>query len=57
VVKAGRTRLRHDGKKAAMEELSVGQAVHLYYKKELGEFVVTELSWKSPTLKEAHPKV
>jgi hypothetical protein len=52
VVKAGRTRFRRDGKTAVPEQLTVGQTIQLYYRKELGKWVVTEILWKSvPTSK------
>ncbi len=49
VVQEGRTRLRQDGKQATLGQLLVGQAVQVYYKKELGEWVATEVSWKAAT--------
>ena len=45
-IKAGRTRVKEDGKKAALENLKVGQAVRVYYRKEMGVWVATEVSWK-----------
>jgi hypothetical protein len=45
-IKAGRTRLREDGRKAEMERLKVGQPVRVYYRKEMGVWVATEVSWK-----------
>ena len=47
VVKAGRTRLRQDGRKATFESLRVGQPVRIYYRKEIGVWIATEVSWKS----------
>ena len=41
----GRTRLRHDGKPAALGDLTPGQVVHLYYKLEMGRQVATEVTW------------
>jgi len=49
VLKAGRTRLRRNGKQATIGQLEVGQAVRVYYRKESGEWVATEVSWKAPT--------
>ena len=47
VIKAGRTRLRENGKKAVVESLKVGQPVRVYYRRELGVWVATEVSWKA----------
>jgi hypothetical protein len=44
-IKAGRTRFREDGKKASLETLKVGQSVWLYYRKEMGVWVATEVAW------------
>lgn len=41
------TRLRQDGKKAAVEALRVGMEVKGYYRKEVGQFVLRELRWSS----------
>lgn len=49
-IQAGRTRFRNDGRRAAAEQLPVGQGVRLYYKKELGEWVATEIMWKTGRL-------
>ena len=46
VIKVARTRLREDGRKAAIESLKVGQSVRVYYRKEMGVWVATEVSWK-----------
>lgn len=43
----GRTRFRQDGRKAALEQLPVGQNVRLYYKKEMGVWVATEVAWQT----------
>ncbi len=51
-IKAGRTRLREDGKKATLENLKVGQPVRVYYRKEMGVWVATEISWKPDTRSE-----
>lgn len=45
-IKPGRTRVKEDGKKAALENLKVGQPVRVYYRKEMGVWVATEVSWK-----------
>lgn len=45
-IKAGRTRLREDGKATALERIKVGQPVRVYYRKEMGVWVATEVSWK-----------
>ncbi len=47
IIKGGRTRLRQDGKKVTADQVPVGHPVRLYYKRELGTFVVTEISWRS----------
>lgn len=46
-IKAGRTRLREDGKATALERIKVGQPVRVYYRKEMGVWVATEVSWKN----------
>jgi hypothetical protein len=46
VIKVARTRLREDGRNAAVESLKVGQPVHVYYRKEYGVWVATEVAWK-----------
>ena len=46
-IQAGRTRLREDGKKkTTVETLKVGQPVRIYYRKEMGVWVATDVSWK-----------
>ena len=47
VVEEGRTRLRCDQKPATLKDLAVGQHVQLYYKREHGENVATEIAWSS----------
>lgn len=47
VITEGRTRLRKDGKKTAAERPAIGQFVTLYYRNEFGEWVATEISWKT----------
>lgn len=47
VLKEGRTHFRKDGKKVTTERPAVGKVVTLYYRKEMGEWVATEVSWKS----------
>lgn len=47
-IKEGRTRFRMDRKSAGAERLVVGQAVRLYCKKERGDWIATEISWKTP---------
>lgn len=46
VIKAERTRLRENGKKAVVGSLQVGQPVRVYYRKEYGVWVATEVKWK-----------
>ncbi len=46
-IQEGRTRFRKDGEKATADQLSVGQSVRLCYKKEMGVWVATEVTWKS----------
>jgi len=46
VIQVPRTRLRVDGKTAVLSQLRVGCPVRVYYKKEGGAFVATEISWK-----------
>lgn len=48
-IKAGRTRFREDGKKAVSERPKVGQPVRVYYRKEMGVWVATEVSWNQAT--------
>ena len=48
-IKEKRTRLRENGKKASVEHLKVGQLVRVYYRKEMGTWVATEVSWTLPT--------
>lgn len=45
-IKAERTRLRENGRKAAIESLKVGQPVRVYFRKELGVWLATEVTWK-----------
>lgn len=45
-IKPGRTRLREDGRKVMLERPKVGQPVRVYYRKEMGVWVATEVSWK-----------
>ena len=45
VIKRGRTRLRENGRKAPLENLKVGQRVRVYYRKEMGAWTATEVSW------------
>lgn len=47
VVQEGRTRLRCDDRSAELKNLKVGQKVRLYYKREHGENVATEIAWNS----------
>lgn len=49
-IQEGRTRFRKDGRKAAVEQLTVGQNVRLYYKKEMGVSVATEIAWQTGDL-------
>lgn len=46
VIKAERTRLRENGKKVGAQRLKVGQPVRVYYRKEYGVWVATEVTWK-----------
>ena len=50
-IQAGRTRFRRDGKSVTLEQLPVGVQLRLYYRREVGQDVATEISWKaaSPT--------
>ena len=43
----GRTRLRWDKKAVTLNELTVGQTVRLYYKREAGRLIITEMEWTS----------
>lgn len=49
-IQEGRTPLRKDGRSAPAEQLSVGQSVRLYYKREMGAWVATEVAWKTDDL-------
>lgn len=55
VIKADRTTFRADGKKSPTLRPAVGEKVTLYYKKELGDCVATEVSWKT-TASPSDPK-
>ena len=46
-VEEKRTRLRRDGAPVLIGELEAGQRVEIYYRKETGGCVATEISWKS----------
>ena len=46
-IKLSRTRFRENGKKASLENLKLGQSVRIYYRKEMGTWVATEVSWKT----------
>ena len=46
-IKLGRTRFRENGKKASLENLKAGQSVRIYYRKEMGMWVATEVAWKA----------
>ena len=46
-VEEKRTRLRRDAATVALSELGIGQRVEIYYRKETGGCVATEISWKS----------
>lgn len=48
VVQVPRTRLREDGRSAMLSQLVVGRPVRVYYKREAGVFVATEIAWKRP---------
>jgi len=47
VIRKSRTHFWKDGKRTADERPSVGESVRLYYRKESGEWVATEVSWKT----------
>ena len=47
-IKENRTRWRENGKKAPLDHLKVGQLVRVYYRKEMGTWVATEVSWTLP---------
>ncbi len=51
-IQVGRTRFRKDGRVATAEQLPNGQSVRLYYKKELGAWVATEIMWEAGRLPE-----
>jgi len=51
VIQTKRTRLREDGKPAALQQLPATGPVRIYYKTELGQPVATEVSWRSDTKK------
>ena len=46
-VVAGRTRFRRDHEPAALADLVPRQNVHLYYVREPGRVIATEVTWKS----------
>ena len=48
VVVGKHTRVRHNGAPATLEELTVGQAIKVYYTQEVGKSVAHEISWKTP---------
>ncbi len=43
----GRTRLRRDKKVVTLTDLTVGQTVRLYYKREAEHLIITEMEWIS----------
>lgn len=47
VVENGRTKLTCDKRPAELKTLKAGQKVRLYYKREHGENVATEMAWTS----------
>ena len=53
VVDTERTRCRRDGAPARLADLAAGQPVEIYYRREAGAYVATEISWKSEPV--AHP--
>ena len=48
VVLGDRTRVRHNGTPAALEDLPVGQPIRVYYAQEAGKTVACEITWESP---------
>ncbi len=48
VVVEKRTRVRHNGSPAALEDLPVGQPIRVYYAQEAGKTVANEITWESP---------
>lgn len=47
IVETGRTRCRRDGEPARLADISASQLVEIYYRRESGSWVATEISWKS----------
>ena len=47
IIEDGRTRLRRDGEPTALNQLSPGLPVRVYYKLEAGRCVAVEVSWKA----------
>lgn len=46
-IKTGRTRLRESGRNSSLENLKEGQRVRVYYRKEMGTWVATDVSWNA----------
>ena len=44
-IKQGRTRLRENGRKVPLEALKIGSLVRVYYRKEMGVWTATEVTW------------
>jgi hypothetical protein len=45
IVVEGRTQLRRDKQAVTLDKLEVGQRVRLYYKRESGRLILTEIEW------------